>query len=438
MTYPYNWPHHARQGGAALLVLLGIILTVFSVVVVSALSNADLETQRQQKTLAALAQAKEALIAWSVTRGSLTGNARPGEFPCPDSSDPETDLATYGQAAGTCSSGKIGRLPWKELGIPELLDANGEPLWYAVDGAFRTRFGTAWTTNQPINSDTRASLQVYASNGTTLLTPTGEEAAAIVFSAGSPMGSQSRSTSSERKAASNYLNAANGRNNATNGGPFIQGPIRDVEGNIVNNDQILIISGRELISATERRVAREALTLLQVYRATNGFYPYPAHHDAPGCIDTGSSAYMTDCQSDANICRGRFPDNATEAASGLPNWDATKRPDWFTYNLWGQTLYYAVGSSSLKSPSPTLLSKCSSNLTIGTNTGVIGALITAGAPKGTLVRSKHTPTLVPQSTTLADYLESPENQDGWTGSKPDADTYAEPGSNSNDRIYKLP
>ena len=425
--------------GAALLVMLFLILATFSTIIVATVSRASMETQKRQKTIEAMARAKEALIAWSATRGSLAGSQRPGELPCPNVSDPVTDVVGYGNAPGSCTAGKIGRIPWKELGIAEPLDADGEPLWYAIDGAFRIRSGTAWTTNQPINSDTRASLKVYASDGSTLLTASGDEAAAVIFSAGPPLANQSRNTSPERISPANYLDSANGINNSTFGGPFIQGPVRDTNANVVLNDQLLVISGREIIAAAEKRVAGEAIKLLKNYKAANSAYPYPATYNATGCTDTGSVASISDCSSDANTCRGRFPDNAEEITTGLPNWGGSNPiPDWFSYNLWGQTLYYAVGSGSLKTPSPTLLSKCSSSLTIGAITGIKGVLITAGTPKGAIVRSKHTTPLISQSTSLADYLEDPANQDGWTGISPSADTYSNPGANSNDRIYRLP
>lgn len=424
--------------GAALLVILFLVLAVFSTIIVATLSRTNLEAQKRKKTIETMARAKEALIAWSATRGSLAGSERPGELPCPDVSDPITDVG-YGNAPGSCTGGKIGRVPWKELGIPELLDADGEPLWYAIDSAFRIRSGTAWTTNQPINSDTRASLKVYASDGSVLLTASGEEAAAVIFSAGPPFANQSRNTSAERTSPANYLDSANGINNATFGGPFIQGPVRDTSANVVLNDQLLAISGREIIAAAEKRVAGEAIKLLKNYKTANSAYPYPAPYNTSGCVDTGSIAYMTDCSSDANTCRGRFPDNATEVTTGLPNWGGNNlMPGWFSYNLWGQTLYYAVGSSSLKTPSPTLLSKCSPNLIINATTDTKGILITAGTPKGAIVRSKHTTPLKSQSTSLADYLEDPANQDGWTDIPPSADTYSNPGASSNDRIYRLP
>lgn len=421
-----------RNKGAALLVMLLIVAVTLCSILVTDITRSNLEIQRQKSTVYALAKAKEALLAWSASRGELTGTPRPGELPCPDTSDPISEQASYGQAASSCTSGKIGRLPWKTLGIPEPLDAYGEPLWYAIDGAFRT------TSSLPINSDTRASMQVFDNSGIALLTPSGEEAAAVLFSAGPAIGNQSRNSGSERKTASNYLEGAFEKNNANTGGPFIHGPIRDANGNIILNDQTLIISGRELISTAERRVAGEVIKLLASYKQINGYYPYPANYNATGCTDVDSGAYSTDCKSSANICRGRFPDNAEETTTGLPNWDFSSVPNWFLFNLWGQTIYYAVGSAALKSPSPAIQVNCSSTLTIGTKAGVAGILITAGTPKAGKIRSKRSSPTISQSIILSDYVEDTENQDGWTGSKPSADIYTLPGSSSNDKTYTLP
>jgi hypothetical protein len=64
-------------------------------------------------------------------------------MPCPES----PTLANPGQSAGSCSATaiEVGRLPWKTLGIDQLSDGQGEPLWYMMRG-FRNapiNFGTA-------------------------------------------------------------------------------------------------------------------------------------------------------------------------------------------------------------------------------------------------------------------------------------------------------
>ncbi len=71
-----------------LLILLVVTLAVTSILL-SGASKTNLDVQRQKKNLAVLAQAKEALIAWSVLNTGIddtlgTVDDRPGTLPCPD------------------------------------------------------------------------------------------------------------------------------------------------------------------------------------------------------------------------------------------------------------------------------------------------------------------------------------------------------------------
>ena len=78
----------ACQRGAALLILLALVSVVLTYAVVAGLnrSAAGMAQERAQKTAAALAQAKEALIAYAVTYADNPSHAKriPGFLPCPD------------------------------------------------------------------------------------------------------------------------------------------------------------------------------------------------------------------------------------------------------------------------------------------------------------------------------------------------------------------
>lgn len=414
-----------KQKGAALIVFALIIGLAATAFFISQLDGARIKIERDKKTSVSLAIAKQALIGWSISSGSDVGTARPGELPCPDNDSP--GAFGYGEADGSCVAGKVGRLPWKTLGVEELTDGYGEHLWYAIDGNFRKRFGASPTTNRPINSDTKASLQIFASNGVTLVTGAGFEAASIIFSAGQLLNGKSRSSNiavctatgtsvAENRCASNYLDTQNGRNNALNSGPFIRGVMNDSF-----NDQLIYVTAPELIKVVEKRVGRELKTILQSYYTTNGYYPYPAAYNSAGCLDVTNTGYLTDCVSDSNSCRGRLPDESLPVSWG------TLLPDWFTFNLWGQTIYYSVGTNALN----TVPLGCSSaQLTIdAANYDIV--FIMAGTPQGAGVRNNPQ-----QSQNLADYVEDVENQDGWGAMA--NDLYITPPSVANDSLYTLP
>ncbi len=420
-TYRY------RQRGAAFIVMLVFMIIGVAAFLVSSLSSSALKNARDAKTTLALAQTKDALIGWSVSRGDIAGNPRPGELPCPDTSAPGTP--SYGTQSGACVAGAIGRIPWKTLGIEEPRDGYGETLWYAIDGSFRIR----GSNNNPINSDTRPSMLVYDKDGTTLLTPVGSEAVAIIFSPGPAINGQQRGTPAAQISSGNYLDSvgpptvAVARNNASIGGPFIQGNLQNNDGSTAINDGLLIVTTKDLMPIIEKRVASEVRTMLANYFSTNNYYPYPANYNDPNCLDVGPTGNSTNCQSDSTMCVGRLPDTASTASPTTPDWSSVS--NWFYYNLWGQVIYYAVGTNYLKS----IPANCSTTLTLNGTPGTHGLFVMPGTPLGAIVRNSPS-----QSTTLNMYLEDATNQNGWTTIPPLSDHYITPTATSNDRMQLLP
>src|SRR3989338_8627952 len=117
-------PHScsSNQCGAALLVMLIIMIIGGMAYLVSSLNSSTLNVARGKVTADALKQAKEALIGRAVT-----DTTSPGSLPCPDADgDGSADLFS-----GNNCPYYIGRLPWKTLGLSDLRDGSGEELWYA-------------------------------------------------------------------------------------------------------------------------------------------------------------------------------------------------------------------------------------------------------------------------------------------------------------------
>lgn len=397
-------PHHhvakANQRGAAMMLMLVILVMGVLTFLVSSLSKARLQMERDRITADALAQAKEALISYAISSENTgSSSARPGNFPCPDTDAPGTTY--YGDENTGCVAGAIGRLPWKTLGIPELADEDGEPLWYALSGNFRKSVTI-------INSDTLGTLQVYDGDGSTLLTLPGSEAVAIVFAPGKIIGNQQRNTNTDKTAAFNYLDTANGRNNATTNGPFISADKGDLF-----NDRLMIIRTRDFIPIIEKRVAKELKTILENYRAANGVYPYPAPFST--CSSNAT------CVSNAAICRGRLPYTAAPVDWGgsyaLPITPGAS--SWFINNRWFRVIYYSAGTNRLA----TVPSGCSATLSVSGNS-TAALFFMPGTPLGSVTRTY-------PNNNLSWYLEDAENQNM-------DDTYVTPTSNANDHLYVLP
>ncbi|PHV23236.1 hypothetical protein CSQ92_09650 [Janthinobacterium sp. BJB446] len=111
--------HPRRQRGAALLLLVAVLGLGAASLLISAFGRGTGEAERQQRTLATLAQAREALLGFAATQGRLprpAASALDGRERAADCAD---DAA--------CS----GFLPWVALGV-DGVDAWGKLLRYSV------------------------------------------------------------------------------------------------------------------------------------------------------------------------------------------------------------------------------------------------------------------------------------------------------------------
>ncbi|MBF0626799.1 MAG: hypothetical protein HQL91_01120 [Magnetococcales bacterium] len=177
-----------HERGAALMVLLSIILMAGASMAIEALLVKSKRLRDDQKATIALAEAKRALIA----TGALEAVTRTGfgNLPCPFAGT-LADYATNAVAAGACGGNDgvvaVGFLPWRSLGIAPLVDGDNAPLWYAVAG----RFKTGSTQTMPYTCDT-ANLTINGSGNF----------AAILFSPGTPLALLPSATMQSRIATS--------------------------------------------------------------------------------------------------------------------------------------------------------------------------------------------------------------------------------------------
>jgi hypothetical protein len=235
-----------RQHGAALLIMLVILVVGITAVLLNSLTSSSLMTARQKNTAAALAQAKSALIGYAITYADTHSNTVPGYLPCPD----QTGGANEGSAAGSCGSqdiSQMGRLPWKTLDLSTLRDGDGECLWYAVSGTYKNNPKTGL-----MNWDTNGQLQVYSSDGTQLAS----QVVAVIFAPGAALLGQDRSGTTAPVCGGNYtvtnyldndtVHSINNTDIAT--GKFIQG----TSGGSVN-DQMVFITRQDIWNTVQKR-----------------------------------------------------------------------------------------------------------------------------------------------------------------------------------------
>jgi len=125
-----------RQQGLALILFVSVLVLGVAWFALGALGKAAPSTaDREARTGLALQAAKQALLGYVAQKAADTAEASPGRLPCPESlSQPgiPTDEGIAAPFPGYPTCSPIGRLPWKTLGIHQIRDGYGEPLWYAV------------------------------------------------------------------------------------------------------------------------------------------------------------------------------------------------------------------------------------------------------------------------------------------------------------------
>ncbi len=268
-----------RQQGSALLIVITIIVIGAATLLVSALTKASLRLDRDKVTTAALAQAKDALLGFAASHLS-----QPGNLPCPDVSNDGV-----GDMTGLNCNAYIGRLPWKDLSLPDLRDSSGECLWYALSPIFRNALPASGRTrtSSPLNSTTSGQLNIYDTSGTLLPAPS-NPVIAVIFSPGQALPLQNRASGSPsvcggNNNAANYLDSASGMNNSTGGGTATQFIAADKTSSF--NDRLLNITADQFFLLINKRVVAEIRGLSQppvsglrqyYFNAANHVYPWAA------------------------------------------------------------------------------------------------------------------------------------------------------------------
>jgi hypothetical protein len=231
----------AAQKGAALMIMMLIMVLGTSWAVVSAVTQASRNTlDEQKKTADSLRLAKTALLGFAA-QDALTSDV-PGMFPCPEATN-SIGTGNEGTRNAACASlPAIGRLPWKTLGIDKPLDGAGEALWYVVGASVRTA---------PIN---------YSTMGTLTLDGTANAAVAFIIAPGAALNTVSASGTAPSPCVKR--NQSTGRNaSPLNYNDFIEcgnatlAAFTSFRNDTWGNDRVISITAAEMLSAIEGSVA---------------------------------------------------------------------------------------------------------------------------------------------------------------------------------------
>ncbi len=316
------------QGGYALIMLVVLLMGLGGSVVAgyTQLTKHKWEKQRAEHNRQVLREAKQALLMFAYDYPRDTPGRGPGRLPCPDTDDDDG----FANSTPNCVSGGdavIGRLPWRDpdLGLPEaLFDASGERLWYAVSKNFAYNISPA--ANDIINSNSFGTITLLDQTGNMIYDGAnafqGEGVAAVIFAPG-PITrrdedgdgtyeyTQLRGTPVQRVDPRNYLDTftdaagafdnslfTNDESDSDDDG-FILGPVFDADvGDIVVNDQMIVITAAEVIEMAEKATLEFYRDAIADYRVKTGRYPW---------LDDWAGSLPTRFDADIGSYKGRVP-----------------------------------------------------------------------------------------------------------------------------------
>ncbi len=314
-----------KQKGAVLILMAFIIGLGVLAYMLHAFDPARLRLEQDKKTYQTLNEAKQALIAWSVSHLYT-----PGQMPWPDrhldpgiydgSSDCATTAFQYSNLLGQLPSLPdtspcldknnglsvyAGFSTYPSLG-QDFRDAQGNRLWYAVSRNLVRKYDAP--VSDPIinpniiNAPTYSWLQVLDRNGNLV----SDRVAAVILAPGDALDGQNRAGAAD---ASQFLDGFqigaavfNNRGYATDDEDFIMGDdsrnVSATDPTFVQpynfNDKLVYITIDELMAALEKRVGEQVRTSLKTYQDANGYYPYATQLGTTANLSCWQNAAGTD------------------------------------------------------------------------------------------------------------------------------------------------
>ena len=372
------------QKGLVVIIFTIIIALASTVYLMHVYSPDQFKNNQNEKTLQALASAKQALLAYAtedVTTAyrsppflrcedrNLNGLidigdvpyepkgcncedncSRPGDLPCADKDN-------LGEAKTACSvtNFRFGRFPWKTLGSDDLRDGTGERLWYAVSNQYISNKRVL-----PMNSQTPGGISLNNANGELVNNAEiGNGVVAVLVAVQEPLiryelnGTKTAQIRSSLNVNDpiHYLEVVQNEDNANFGeltkNGFISGIIKVLQNNhpvIISNDIVLPIYQSEVAGLSKTIVLNEVAKALK--NDTN-ILPSPTKTNEPSC-EALTEIVEGFCEADTASADGYIPvskgNDASFAGWQTKNVNSILRGEslhnWFQQNGWRSLVRY--------------------------------------------------------------------------------------------------
>ena len=153
-----------------MIAIVAILALVGSTLLVKQLNSESggFTAVRKTRNAEVLLRAKQALIGYVAAQAVKAGENNPGAMPCPENpGDFDSTTGNDGKVGTSCGVTTVGRFPWRTLGVDQLVDVSGEPLWYVVSPGW----GVASGSNTSINSNSVGRLTVDGTATTPIASP---------------------------------------------------------------------------------------------------------------------------------------------------------------------------------------------------------------------------------------------------------------------------
>ena len=251
------------QAGYALLLTLLAFMGMGGIVAAGFTQEVrqQVEDERFQHNARVLREAKQALLMYAYSYAVNNPPDRgPGRLPCPDTSNNGSPNTAFNCVSGTPI---VGRIPWNDpdMNLYDIRDASNERLWYAVSQNFAHSISPV--TADVINSDTAGTITIHDQSGAIRYDNGIEGIAAVIIAPGPEI---DRNGTAQNRAADinnpiHFLDLFGALDNSdfVNGdvitpsaNGFVLGPIFDANGDVIVNDQMILITADEVKAVAEK------------------------------------------------------------------------------------------------------------------------------------------------------------------------------------------